>query len=169
MKQQYVMRPGSNVKLDPITLAKELEKIREKRGKLTPYDVVEEAKDEKNPLHHEFVWDDSQAAKMYRLAQARRLIKAVCVRVDEVERHPVYYNVRVATGNCYEPATVVVKQEDLFASSQSKLVSQLFSSANAVLQLMLVAKRMGRNIDDSLLYRVKDLITDCASIIQDLK
>jgi len=60
---------------------KELEKIRSKTdGKLIPEMVVEYAHNKNNPLHRYFVWDDSEAARLFRLRQASELIR-VCVRI----------------------------------------------------------------------------------------
>lgn len=56
----------------------ELEKIREKSGgTLIPELVVEYAKKKNNPLHKYFSWDDSEAARLYRLQQARAVISVV--------------------------------------------------------------------------------------------
>lgn len=54
-------------------------------GRLTPEAVVEDAKDEKSPLHRHFEWDDSEAARKYRLGQARDLIRRV-----KIERRVTY-------------------------------------------------------------------------------
>jgi hypothetical protein len=45
-------------------------------GKLMPKDVVIAAKDQSNPLHGDFEWDDSLAAEAYREQQARQIIRA---------------------------------------------------------------------------------------------
>jgi hypothetical protein len=44
-------------------------------GLLTPEAVVETAKDKHSPLHSHFEWDDGHAASLYRLEQARRIIR----------------------------------------------------------------------------------------------
>lgn len=54
----------------------------EKRGLLKPEDVVEFAKNPKTALHEVFVWDDTEAAHLWRLHQARNLIRVV-VSVNE--------------------------------------------------------------------------------------
>jgi hypothetical protein len=56
--------------LEPLHTLKreELAKLK-KRGKLSPSDVVEFARDEKTALHSCFEWDDSVAAREYRLHQ----------------------------------------------------------------------------------------------------
>lgn len=58
-----------------------LSQLYERHQKLTPSLVVEAATDPKSPLHREFTWDDSEAARKYRLAQARTLIRSVEVKV----------------------------------------------------------------------------------------
>jgi len=71
-----------------------LEKIREANGGLLPPQaVVEAASDPRNPLHSEFTWDNDQAAHLYRLDQARTLIRSVTVVRLEEERviTSVYY------------------------------------------------------------------------------
>lgn len=53
----------------------ELRKIEERDGVLKPDAVVEFAKNKKTALHKQFNWDDSDAAKKYRVWQARQLIR----------------------------------------------------------------------------------------------
>lgn len=62
-------------------------------GRLTPEEVVADAKDPKSPLHSYFDWDDDVAARKYRIAQARTLIRSVRVEVtinDEVLYAPAF-------------------------------------------------------------------------------
>jgi len=47
-------------------------------GKLTAEIVVNAAKPESSPLHNRFTWDDTDAARSWRLYEARKLI-SVCV------------------------------------------------------------------------------------------
>lgn len=57
-------------------IRQELELIRSKsKGVLYPQDVVEFARDPNTELHKHFTWDDSEAARQYRLEEARRLIR----------------------------------------------------------------------------------------------
>lgn len=54
----------------------ELKRIAEENaGILRAEDIVEAAKPETSPLHSRFEWDDSEAAKQYRLYQARNMIR----------------------------------------------------------------------------------------------
>ncbi len=61
---------------DPIV--SELESIRKKYGGvLKPADVVRFARNKSTALHSRFCWDDTEAAKRYRLWQARDIIASV--------------------------------------------------------------------------------------------
>lgn len=59
------------------TTADILTGILARRGALTPSVVVDEARNPESPLHHRFVWDDSEAAEAYRRVQAAHLIRSV--------------------------------------------------------------------------------------------
>lgn len=60
--------------------------LSEKKGFITPAIVLEDAKKESSPLHDYFEWDDSEAAKAWRLSQANYLIRAIVVKVIDEER-----------------------------------------------------------------------------------
>lgn len=57
----------------------ELEAIRSAnpRGELVPSEVVAFARNPNTAIHNRFNWDDSEAANLYRLQQARTLIRVV--------------------------------------------------------------------------------------------
>ena len=57
-----------------------------KRGQLTPDAVVEEAALPDSPLHSMFTWDDSLAAKRWRLEEARGIITSVTVIIERESR-----------------------------------------------------------------------------------
>jgi hypothetical protein len=54
-------------------------------GYIEPAAVVEEARDERSPLHSEFEWDDTRAAELHRLDTARSLIRFVRLEVEVEE------------------------------------------------------------------------------------
>lgn len=57
----------------------------EKRGGLiTPEQVVEAARDPKSPIHDRFTWDDTEAARKYRLEEARALIRVSVTVVENI-------------------------------------------------------------------------------------
>ncbi len=110
-------------------LREHLQEIYDRRGRLTPDDVLAVARDENHPLHNRFEWNDSTAAEAYRRAQAQELIRSV--RVSYVDRAGVEQKTRafvavrqplhtdeadedepeVNGGYRYLPAEVVAKDE----------------------------------------------------------
>jgi cell fate (sporulation/competence/biofilm development) regulator YlbF (YheA/YmcA/DUF963 family) len=69
------------------TAGKELERVEQKHGKVTPELVLEESRSKKAPLHKIFEWNDSVAAEKYRLTQAGQIINNLVVVLDEYEQH----------------------------------------------------------------------------------
>lgn len=63
-------------------LRQALADIAERDGVLTAEAVVEAAASEESPLHAYFVWDDTLAAREYRLFQARVLIREIKIKVE---------------------------------------------------------------------------------------
>lgn len=57
-----------------------LQQVWDTRNRLTPNDVVEVAADQSHALHGFFEWQDSEAAKEYRLLQASNLIRSVKIK-----------------------------------------------------------------------------------------
>ena len=65
---------------------KELETIRKRNdGMLNPVAVVEYAADPKTALHNYFTWEDSEAARLWRIHQARNVIRAVVNVIPQAE------------------------------------------------------------------------------------
>jgi hypothetical protein len=63
----------------------ELEQVRQANGGLLKAEsVVEFARNPDTELHHQFTWDDGEAAAQYRLMQARSVIR-VCVSIISEE------------------------------------------------------------------------------------
>lgn len=62
-------------------------------GRLTPDDVVRDAKRKDSPLHTWFEWDTKKAAQAYWVEQARELITSirVVVRTESANISSVYY------------------------------------------------------------------------------
>ena len=88
-KKEYKWKSNARVPVDPEVAGRELERIREKTGRLEPEDVLKAAKAKRSPLHAAFEWDDSAAAVAYRLQQARymiRMIEVTIIRKDEKPR-----------------------------------------------------------------------------------
>jgi hypothetical protein len=66
------------------TFAQVVSQINEKYGRCTPELVVERAESPESPIHNLFIWDDTEAAKRFRLFQAAYAIRSVqIVRLSE--------------------------------------------------------------------------------------
>ena len=84
---RYEKRPGYRLKGDVTAIGRHLESLAGPDGELNPEEVVKDAERFDSPLHNEFEWDDTEAAKQHRLFQARRLTKSfeVVWMEEEVE------------------------------------------------------------------------------------
>ncbi len=53
-----------------------------KNGIITPIDLVKDAKKKTSPLHKCFEWNDTAAAKAYRITQAQYILRQINVTVE---------------------------------------------------------------------------------------
>lgn len=91
-----------------------LQEIYDRRGKLTPEIVRDEARPDDSPLHHALTWDDAVAGEEYRLIQAHRLIQRVRItyRSSPKARERdvrAFQAVRTGQGYVYEPTEKVAQ------------------------------------------------------------
>lgn len=105
---EYTWAHGARVPkgLTAQRVGEELERIRSTHGALTPNLVVQRASSPDSPLHEAFEWEDEEAAREYRLSQARYLIRHVVVkRINSkpVEAVRAFVQVEVAGERRYEP------------------------------------------------------------------
>lgn len=96
---------------------KELEQIRKKNGGiLFPEAVVEFARNEKTELHQYFEWNDNRAAELYRLRQARDLIRVVVeIHEESQEQVRAYVSLSTERGEGYRSIASVMSDKDLTA------------------------------------------------------
>lgn len=105
---------------------------RDRRGRVIPELVVEEASDPKSILHAEFIWDDKKAAHEQRLDRARELIREVKFTVvyDDVKvATPYYVSDPSSKSSAYIPTTVAAKDE---AVSETVLLDELRRIESAI-------------------------------------
>ncbi len=77
-------------------------------GRLTPADVVDDARPDAHPLHPRFEWDDTLAGEAWRREQASQLIRSVRViyrkpDTDQVLEVRAFHAVTRTDGHGYEP------------------------------------------------------------------
>ncbi|MBO0728571.1 MAG: hypothetical protein J2P57_04890 [Acidimicrobiaceae bacterium] len=85
------------------TIESILTDLYEERGRLVPEEVVEVASAPDHPLHSQFEWDDTEAARRWRIWQAGQLIRRVQVRIVDNDHE---YSVRA-----FRPARYVGRDE----------------------------------------------------------
>ena len=79
-------------------IQREVEKIENKHGVCHPAMLVKAAAKEDSPLHGLFEWDDGEAAKAYRVEQARRVIRTLRVVVENrITARPAFVHVTKIT------------------------------------------------------------------------
>ena len=85
-----------------------------KRGELTAEAVVEEASSVDSVLHPLFEWDDDEAARRYRLDQARGLIRRVKI-TRVIDNEPVRLRAFLPTRDKAGRTGVYAQTEDVLA------------------------------------------------------
>lgn len=120
---RYQWKKGSRVRIDA-QLAGERFELLEQRGSLTAESVLEDALHEASPLHAAFEWSDTEAARKYRLNQARHLIRSLVVAYVEESRveHPVraFVSVEPHRQQGYEHVLFVMTDDE----RREKLIAQ---------------------------------------------
>ena len=92
--------------------------INRNKGMLTAQELVTAATPPTSKLHDCFEWDNKEAAKQYRLEQARRLIRAVIVYEGPTEdKEEIHYrafpNIEADEGNYYTTMARVTRTPKL--------------------------------------------------------
>ena len=119
----------------------------ENEGRLTPKDLVDEARPIDSPLHKGFEWDDAKAAENYRRQQATQMIRSIVVRESEViENGREDVSVKIFNlperGGSYESLRTILldsdKAENLLARAKDELRSfrRKYSQLQRLSQLM---------------------------------
>lgn len=78
----YIPSVGSRLsKKQAVVFGNRLSEISEKRGFITPKIVVKDAESKSSPLHSYFDWNDTIAAKRWRIEQAKYLLRTISVTI----------------------------------------------------------------------------------------
>ena len=80
-----------------VDVTSELLNIQGKHGMLTAEGVLKEAKKKRHPLHNHFDWDNTKAAKRWRVHQANMLISQATVTLTEHAPKTVHAFVSIKT------------------------------------------------------------------------
>ncbi len=148
MKRKITFAPGRRIGgVDAETIAGELTRIYQRDHRITASSVVAESQPEDAPLHPAFEWDDSEAAKQYRLSQARNIIKAPVVVIEGDAHHePLFVHVSIASENEgeYHPVDVAVSRIDLYENTLAECRLRVKQANDSMNALIAAAERYGR-------------------------
>lgn len=153
---RYIAAPGSRLSdKQAQKYGPEINRLIEEKGRISPADVVEAAKQEDNPLHEGwFTWDVQKAAEERWLEQAGELIRYIQVEIETVEGEeetirifhsvstdegPRYVNLRIISEDdkMQEEVIQAAYRELLLWRSKYKLYVEFFSIVQAIESLQL--------------------------------
>lgn len=154
----------------------ELKRILERDGEIRPSVVVQEAASKANPLHSEFTWDNTKAANLYRIGQARHLIRTTVIRMDTGEQQrlvhvppvePIEQPTAVISDRegSYKPMKVVAQNSDEFLRSMNELQTQLRALERTIRQLQRAAGHQAK----PLIVALDDAMKIAKELIQELR
>lgn len=115
--------------------------IKANGGKVSPADVVKDAKKQASVFHDYFEWDDSKAAVGYRLVQAREIVRGIVTVVKvagrDVEQRS-FYSVTDPTTQApiYVKMDQVAKNKGYAGELMQRLIIQL-DNAKVTIQMLL--------------------------------
>ena len=88
-KQKYRWAEGTRVKSKAQAVGERLTALTKKAGQITPEMVVEDARRKDAPYHDDFEWEDTKAAELYRLEQARYLLRHIEITRNDEGKAPI--------------------------------------------------------------------------------
>ena len=112
-----------------------LKKIRKKRGGLSPQIIVIESQGKRSPLHNCFEWDDTKAAKRYRINQAGYILRMLVIEFEPYESvEPITVRALISpkeleksSNTSYVPINEVLADVDLSDAYDRQLLKRLIS------------------------------------------
>tara|TARA_R110000824_G_scaffold151585_2_gene322590 strand:+ start:187 stop:663 length:477 start_codon:yes stop_codon:yes gene_type:complete len=113
-------------------------------GHITPAEVLKDAAKKSSPLHRYFVWEDKQAAQLYRLDQARKLIRSVQIKVSEDEMTPRFVHVKVDQSSSYVQTEVAIINPNYWDSVKADVLSEINSAKRKLDNLKMVETKASR-------------------------
>lgn len=93
----------------------------------TPEQIVNRAEDKSTELHKCFTWEDTEAAKKWRLQEARQVVNHLVVRRSPKEDKKTEVRLFHKTDNNdgYKPVTVIVRKQDEYTSMLQRALGEL--------------------------------------------
>ncbi len=174
-KAVYSFRPGFRTTgLNAAAVAAELERLRNANlGQLTPEVVLDRASDPESPLHGAFTWDDTDAAREYRLYQARTLCRSVIVTYPDMAPRHVYVHVQAEPGSDapggYHRMVDVVGTPVLLARAMDGLQHHLAGALKAVNEVRELEKAASPTRRTKQVEAIGDLVEAAAKAAREVR
>lgn len=105
-----------------MSVVEHLQEIHDRHGEITPELVLAEASDPRHPLHDRFEWDDSEAARQFRLVQASMLLRVKVWRQPTPDAKPVQVRAFIAQRD------VIAEEEDDLTAGRYLPIDDVLSS-----------------------------------------
>lgn len=116
----YKWKSGSRFaehKISAQAVGERLEELRaEAGGYVKAEDVLNDARSPNSVFHSAFEWNNSEAAELYRLNQARSLIRAVTVKIEtgeQIKTFRAFVSIRQEDSSKYTSAVSAMSDEEL--------------------------------------------------------
>lgn len=121
-------------------VTEELLKIQKSYGALSAVYVLKEAKKKKHPLHQYFNWNDSSAAKKWRLHQANMLIARAQIIITDHEERTVsaFISVNRNEGRQFVHTAEAINNDELTLQIFTQLESRMESLQDQLQSLNLL-------------------------------
>jgi len=107
-------------------IQRELESLAKTPGGLTPQKVVAAARYKSNPMHKHFVWDDTEAARRYREAQASALIRTIKIEIITPPRKTVTVRAFVNVREPGKDGTFSMRERGIYVPLQTALGNEIY-------------------------------------------
>ena len=90
------------------------------------------------------MWVDNRAATLYRLDQARHLIRSVQIKVSDDETAPRFVHVKVDQNSSYVKTEVAISNPDYWDKVKADVLSEINSAKRKLDNLKMVETRTSR-------------------------
>jgi len=131
--KKYQSRKGSHLSDEQAKIfgPRIAELMADRGGKLTPIELLEDARKKESPYHDFFDWDNDSAAEKFRIHQARYLLSNI-VEIVIIEKKPslqrAFFNVTDETnptGKVYVTVKTAIKVDSYRTELLNKIIQHL--------------------------------------------
>ncbi len=140
---KYKSKWGLPGGITPQVAGEEIERIKQKSGFITPVMLVAKAKAKSSRIHDCFTWDDTEAAKLHRINEAKFLLRMIQVEIGSDEETVVtraFVSVSEGDSTAYQTIQTVMGDDDLREQLLQQALKELRSFKQKYAQLKELAK-----------------------------